>query len=105
MLGRPVDKHTWNSDGRLEFIGEMAKQYKVDGIVSEIVRFCCDNGFDRIGLKDQMKERGVPILDLDVEYGEGGSGQMRTRVEAFLEMLESRVKGPTGESPNRNVSK
>ena len=34
VLGRPVDMHTWNSDGRLEFIGEMAEQYKVDGIVS-----------------------------------------------------------------------
>jgi benzoyl-CoA reductase/2-hydroxyglutaryl-CoA dehydratase subunit BcrC/BadD/HgdB len=39
VLGRPVDMHHWNSDGRLEFIAEMAEQYKVDGIVSEIVRF------------------------------------------------------------------
>jgi len=37
-----------------------------------------------------MKERGIPILELDVEYGESGSGQMRTRVEAFLEMLQNR---------------
>jgi benzoyl-CoA reductase/2-hydroxyglutaryl-CoA dehydratase subunit BcrC/BadD/HgdB len=88
ILGRPVDKHTWNSDGRLEFIGEMAKQYKVDGIVSQIVRFCCDNGFDRLDLKDQMKERGVPILELDMEYGENWSGQMKTRVEALLEMVQ-----------------
>jgi benzoyl-CoA reductase/2-hydroxyglutaryl-CoA dehydratase subunit BcrC/BadD/HgdB len=101
ILGRPVDKHTWNSDGRLEFIGEMAKQYKVDGIVSQIVRFCCDNGFDRLDLKDQMKERGVPILELDMEYGENWSGQMRTRVEAFLEMLQNQAKASTGKSPKK----
>jgi benzoyl-CoA reductase/2-hydroxyglutaryl-CoA dehydratase subunit BcrC/BadD/HgdB len=35
-----------------------------------------------------MKERGIPILELDVEYGESASGQMRTRVEAFLEMVQ-----------------
>jgi benzoyl-CoA reductase/2-hydroxyglutaryl-CoA dehydratase subunit BcrC/BadD/HgdB len=88
LLGRPVDKHNWNSDGRLAFIAEMAEQYKVDGIVSEIVRFCTYNGWDKFDLKKQMGEAGVPILELDVEYGESGSGQMRTRVEAFLEMVQ-----------------
>ena len=55
ILGRPVDMHTWNSDGRLEFIGEMAEQYKVDGIVSEIVRFCTYNSWDKFDLKKQME--------------------------------------------------
>jgi benzoyl-CoA reductase/2-hydroxyglutaryl-CoA dehydratase subunit BcrC/BadD/HgdB len=89
VLGRPVDKHTWNSDGRLEFIAEMAEQYKVGGIVSEIVRRCTYNGWDKFDLRKQMEKRGVPILDLDVEYGESWSGQMGIRVEAFLEMLQN----------------
>jgi len=37
-----------------------------------------------------MKEHGIPILELDVEYGESGSWQMRTRVEAFLKMEQNR---------------
>jgi benzoyl-CoA reductase/2-hydroxyglutaryl-CoA dehydratase subunit BcrC/BadD/HgdB len=69
----------------------MAEQYKVDGIVSEIVRFCTYNGWDKFDLKKQMEKRGIPSLELDVEYGENWSGQTRTRVEAFLEMLESRA--------------
>jgi benzoyl-CoA reductase/2-hydroxyglutaryl-CoA dehydratase subunit BcrC/BadD/HgdB len=105
ILGRPVDKHTWNSDGRLEFIGEMAEQYKVDGIVSEIVRFCCDNGFDRVDLKKRMEERGVPILDLDVEYGIPGGAQVVTRAEAFLEMLQNRAKAPAKEASKRQLAK
>jgi benzoyl-CoA reductase subunit C len=72
VLGRPVDKHTWNSDGRLEFIGDMAEQYKVDGIVSENVRFCTYLGWDKFDLKKQMQERGIPILDIDLEYGHPG---------------------------------
>jgi benzoyl-CoA reductase/2-hydroxyglutaryl-CoA dehydratase subunit BcrC/BadD/HgdB len=90
VLERPVDKHNWNSDGRLEFIAEMAEQYKVNGIVSEIVRFCTYNGWDRFDLKKQMEQRGIPILELDVEYGENWSGQMQTRVEALLEMVQNR---------------
>jgi benzoyl-CoA reductase/2-hydroxyglutaryl-CoA dehydratase subunit BcrC/BadD/HgdB len=92
VLGRPVDMHTWNSDGRLEFIGEMADEYKVDGIVSEIVRFCTYNGWDKWDLKKQMAERGIPILDIDLEYGHIAGAQVEIRAEAFLEMLESRAE-------------
>jgi len=101
VLGRPVDKHNWISDGRLEFIGDTAEQYKVDGIVSEITRFCTYIGWDKFDLRKQMEPRGIPILELDVEYGENWSGQMKTRVEAFLEMVQSQAKAPTRQSPKK----
>jgi benzoyl-CoA reductase/2-hydroxyglutaryl-CoA dehydratase subunit BcrC/BadD/HgdB len=94
VLGRPVDKHNWISDGRLEFIGELAKQYKVDGIVSQDVRFCTYNGWDKFDLKKQMQERGIPILQIDLEYGHPAGAQMKIRVEAFMEMLETRAPAP-----------
>ena len=40
----------------------------------------------------QLKEHGIPVLALDVEYGTSGSGQIKTRVQAFLEMLEAKKK-------------
>jgi benzoyl-CoA reductase/2-hydroxyglutaryl-CoA dehydratase subunit BcrC/BadD/HgdB len=89
VLGRPVDKHNWVSDGRLEFIGDLAEQYKVDGIVSQDVRFCTYNGWDKFDLKKQMQECGIPLLQIDLEYGHPAGAQMKIRVEAFLEMLES----------------
>ena len=91
LLGRPVDMHNWISDGRLEFIGEMAEQYKVDGIISEIVRFCTYNTWDKFDLKKQMEARGIPILDIDLEYGHPAGAQVAIRAEAFMEMLESRA--------------
>jgi benzoyl-CoA reductase/2-hydroxyglutaryl-CoA dehydratase subunit BcrC/BadD/HgdB len=91
ILGRPVDKHNWDSDGRLEFIGEMAEQYKVDGVVSQIVRFCTYNGWDKFDLKKQMEEADIPLLELDMEYGHPGGSQVQIRAEAFMEMVESRA--------------
>jgi len=91
VMGRPVDKHNWNSDGRLEFIGDMAAQYKVDGILSEIVRFCTYDGWDKFDLKKQMEKRGIPILEIDLEYGHPAGAQVKIRAEAFMEMLESRA--------------
>ena len=76
---------------RLEFIGDLAAQYKVDGIVSENVRFCTYLGWDKFDLKKKMQERGIPILELDLEYGHPGGAQMKIRAEAFMEMLESRA--------------
>jgi len=91
VMGRPVDKHTWNSDQRLELIGMLAEQYKVDGVVSQAVRFCTYLGWDKFDLKKQLEERGIPILELDLEYGHPGGAQMKIRAEAFMEMLESRA--------------
>jgi len=41
-------------------------------------------------LRERLKAQGIPLLALDVEYGTSGSGQIQTRVQAFLEMLEAR---------------
>ena len=65
LMGRPVDMHTWNSDGRLEFIGEMTEQYKVDGIVSDAIRWCTYTGWDKLDVKNQMAEHGIPILEFE----------------------------------------
>jgi len=79
----------------------MIEQYKVDGVISEILRNDAEYGHDKLFLDKEMKERGIPILELDVEYGENWSGQMKTRVEAFLEMVQSRAKAPTRQSPKK----
>jgi benzoyl-CoA reductase/2-hydroxyglutaryl-CoA dehydratase subunit BcrC/BadD/HgdB len=48
------------------------------------------NGWDKFDLKNQMQERGIPILQIDLEYGHPAGAQMKIRVEAFLEVLERR---------------
>jgi len=88
ISGRPPGARIWPAGKRFEHIFNMAGQYKVDGVISEILRNDAEYGHDKLFLDKEMKERGIPVLELDVEYGESGSGQMRTRVEAFLEMVQ-----------------
>jgi len=88
ISGRPPGARIWPAGKRFEHIFDMAEQYKVDGVISEILRNDAEYGHDKLFLDKEMKERGIPILELDVEYGESASGQMRTRVEAFLEMVQ-----------------
>ena len=78
------------SDERFNRIVDYALQYKVEGVVSQIVRYCVNYNHDQPLLTERLKEHNIPILGLDVEYGTSGSGQVATRVQAFLEMLEAK---------------
>jgi bzd-type benzoyl-CoA reductase N subunit len=80
------------SDERFNRIIDFARDFKVDGVISEIVRYCVPYAHDLPLLTDRLSEVGIPTLALDVEYGTAGSGQIATRVQAFLEMMEARKR-------------
>ncbi len=80
------------SDGRFDRIVEACHDYRVDGVVSQTIRYCVPYCHDLPLLTARLKKEGIPILALDVEYGAAGSGQVQTRVQAFLEMLEARKR-------------
>jgi benzoyl-CoA reductase subunit C len=80
------------SDERFNRILNLVKEFRVDGVISQIIRYCVPYAHDLPLLRDRLKEVGVPVLAFDVEYGTSGSGQIQTRVQAFLEMLEARKR-------------
>jgi len=69
---------------------QLVREYRVDGVISEVVRYCVHCAHDQPLLKRTLEGEGVPVLELSLEYGASGTGQIRTRVQAFLEMLEAR---------------
>jgi bzd-type benzoyl-CoA reductase N subunit len=74
---------------RFNLITRLIKDYKVEGVVSENIRYCVPYAHDLPLLKDRIKELGIPVLALDIEYGTSGSGQIQTRVQALLEMIQA----------------
>jgi benzoyl-CoA reductase/2-hydroxyglutaryl-CoA dehydratase subunit BcrC/BadD/HgdB len=80
------------SDRRFDRILELAHDFRVEGVISQVIKFCVPYAHDLLLLTDRLKAEEIPILALDVEHGTSGSGQIQTRVQAFLEMLESRRK-------------
>jgi benzoyl-CoA reductase/2-hydroxyglutaryl-CoA dehydratase subunit BcrC/BadD/HgdB len=89
LFNRPQDSTIYLSN-RYDHIFKLAKEYQVDGVVSDVVRYCAPLENDKPWLKKEMDKRDIPLLELQVEYCEQPGGQMRTRVEAFLEMLQNR---------------
>lgn len=80
------------SDERFNRIVDAALKFKVDGVISQTIRYCVPYAHDLPLLTKRLKEHDIPVLSLDVEYGTSGSGQIQTRIQAFLEMLEARRK-------------
>ncbi|MFH1624026.1 MAG: 2-hydroxyacyl-CoA dehydratase family protein [Pseudomonadota bacterium] len=80
------------SEDRTRRVMEMVDNYRVDGVISEIVRYCVPYAHDQPFLRETLENRGIPVLELDVEYGIPGTGQIRTRAQAFLEMLEGKMQ-------------
>ena len=80
------------SDERFNRIIDFTRDFKVEGVVSQIVRYCVPYCHDLPLLTKRLKAEGIPTLALDVEFGSAGSGQIQTRVQAFLEMLEARKR-------------
>ena len=75
-------------DRRAEYIRDMIDEFKVDGVIFQRLTFCEVWGFEQFSLTNDFKEWDVPFLCMDREYMLSGIGQLRTRVQAFLETME-----------------
>lgn len=74
---------------RKEYVNRIAGDYRADGIIIEQMKFCDPWGYERMTQSFALREDyGYPVLTIDRPYAAGNSGQIRTRVQAFVESLE-----------------
>ncbi len=74
-------------DKRIDYIRKMLKDFNVDGAIFERLVFCEMWGFEQYSLVNDFKEWDFPLLCIDREYILSGTGQVKTRVQAFLEKM------------------
>ncbi|MBM9514493.1 double-cubane-cluster-containing anaerobic reductase [Desulfogranum marinum] len=77
---------TPNSD-RLDHIKEMAAAYKAEGVIHYGLQFCQPYIMESIPVENALEEDGIPCLRIDTDYSLEDAGQLKTRVEAFIEQL------------------
>ena len=74
---------------RRQTADRLAREYNAEGIIYEQMKYCDYWGFERALVSHIMHdEYGWPVLSIDRLYNNGNSGQLRTRVQAFVESLE-----------------
>ena len=84
-----------NIQSRVHHLQKLARNYKLDGAINPC-HWGCRQGTGARGLiSDGLKEINLPVLNLEVDCMDTrnfAEGQLRTRIEAFVEMLENRPR-------------
>ncbi len=89
VVERPADPRVFGrtTQERDGYLSGLIDEYGVEGVVSVRLMQCDHWGFEQVNLSKYLKKRRIPHLPLEIEYVLGGVGQIRTRVQAFLESI------------------
>lgn len=72
---------------RGDYLLKQVKELKARGVVFIFLKFCDPHAFDYPYMKAMLEKEGIPHLMLEIEDQVASEGQLRTRCEAFIEML------------------
>lgn len=75
------------NDERLDSILRLVRAYRVDGVLQYVLQYCHTYNIEAVAVAASLKEAGVPSLKIVTDYAEEDTGQLRLRVDAFLEGL------------------
>jgi benzoyl-CoA reductase/2-hydroxyglutaryl-CoA dehydratase subunit BcrC/BadD/HgdB len=79
------------NEDRINWMLNKIKEWKIQGVIYYVTRGCILYAMEYTRVKKVLDSIGVPVYYLDTEYTREDVGQMKTRVEAFLEMLSARI--------------
>ena len=74
-------------DKRVENLMRLKEEYQVDGIIYQTLKFCNPHLTDIPYFKRRLSAAGIPVLFLEREHLFESTGQLKTRIQAFLELL------------------
>ena len=78
------------NDARFAQVEATIDEWKIDGVVSITLHSCNPFGIEARNIERVCQQRGVPHLHLSTDFSQSDAGQLRTRIGAFLEMLQTR---------------
>jgi len=79
------------NEDRINWLLNKIKEWKIQGLIYYVARGCILYAMEYARVKRVLDRMGIPVYYLDTEYTREDVGQLKTRVEAFLEMLSARI--------------
>ena len=83
------------NEDRLVMIRRMAESHRVDGVLYHVLKGCIVYDFEVHRVETALKDQGIPLLRVETDYNPEDVEQLRTRIEAFIEMLKAGKKKKT----------
>lgn len=73
---------------RSDSVRETVKRSRANGVIFQRIRYCDLWGGEQLDISQKMREADIPLLTLEREYRLSATGQLKTRIQAFLERIE-----------------
>jgi benzoyl-CoA reductase subunit C len=80
---RMMDDH----ENRLRYLKKEIDAAKIDGVILQRINNCDLHGCDNMLFEHDLKDLGIPAMNIDREYVQTDLNRLQTRIEAFLEMI------------------
>lgn len=77
----------YQNDARSDIIKEFIHEYQADGVIDVVLSGCHTYAIETNKIKEASREVGVNYMSLETDYSKQDVGQIRTRLEAFIELL------------------
>jgi len=72
---------------RMADILKKAEEFKIVGVVQYVLQTCHTYNIEAMRVEGALKAKGIPSIKILTDYSEEDAGQLRTRIEAFMETL------------------
>jgi len=76
------------NEERLDDIVRLAKECRADGIIHYNLQFCHTYATEAVQVEKRLEKEGLPLLRIETDYSDEDTGQLKNRIEAFLEMVK-----------------
>jgi len=103
MLVSLADRYLMNTcatftpnTARLIRLKRFVHDWKIDGMVYYVIMACHTYGMEQRKVNQEMEKLGIPVLNIETDFSEEDVEQIRTRLEAFIEMINTRRALKTG---------
>ncbi|HRR30780.1 MAG TPA: 2-hydroxyacyl-CoA dehydratase family protein, partial [Candidatus Sumerlaeia bacterium] len=72
---------------RLDNIMKIIDEFQIQGVIHHILQYCHTYNIEARAIERALKKKGIPSLIIETDYSSEDEGQIRTRIEAFAEMI------------------
>jgi len=87
VFGETKKYYMADLESRFGYIKDYAKEWNVNGVILQSVRYCDIHGYEVPGLRDYLDHIGLPNIYLEHDYSQAALAPLRTRIQAFLEVI------------------
>jgi benzoyl-CoA reductase/2-hydroxyglutaryl-CoA dehydratase subunit BcrC/BadD/HgdB len=84
------------NEDRLFRLRQAVADFRIEGVLYHVLKGCVIYDFELLRVEALMAELGVPVLRIETDYNPEDIEQLRTRVEAFVEMIREKKRKGVG---------